>query len=153
MAARSGRDHLEINARTGAVRAAVGSAIFELGGTRVVCAVYGPQVDARQEFSERGRLACEVKIAAFARPQRGAAATASVDESAMAAEMHTALAPSLRLEAYPKSLWQLCAFVVEDDGSALPSLINCASLALADAGVQMFDLVASCSVVRAKAHA
>lgn len=138
-----------IHAQTGAVGAGVGSAVFELGGTRVLCAVYGPQVDARQEFSERGRLACEVKVAAFARLSQDAPAASGADESALAAEMHTALAPSLRLEAYPKSSWQLCAFVVEDDGSALPALINCASLALADAGVEMFDLVAACSVVRA----
>jgi len=139
-----------INAQTGAIRSGVGSAVFEVGSTRVVCAVYGPQVDARQEFSERGRLACEVKVAAFARPARSASAPPTgAEESAFAAELHTALSPSLRLDAYPKSSWQLCAFVVEDDGSALPALINCASLALADAGIQMFDMVAACSVVRA----
>lgn len=137
-----------IHAATGVINAGVGSAVFELNGTRVMCAIYGPQVDARQEFSERGRLTCEVKIAAFARPGRAATATAAVDEVALAEELHTALSPCVRLDAYPKCSWQLCAFVVEDDGSALAALINCGSLTLADASVQMFDTVAACSVVR-----
>jgi hypothetical protein len=137
-----------IHAGTGVINAGVGSAIFELNGTRVMCAIYGPQVDARQEFSEQGRLTCEVKIAAFARPGRAATATAAADELALAEELHTALSPSVRLQAYPKCSWQLCAFVIEDDGSALAALINCGSLALADASVQMFDTVAACSVVR-----
>jgi exosome complex component MTR3 len=136
-----------VHASTGAISAGVGSAIFEMGNTRVICALYGPHVDARQEFSERGRLACEVKIAAFARAGRSVA-NAAADESTLAEELQTALAPAIQLESYPKCSWQLCAFVVEDDGSALAALVSCGALALADAGVQMSDLVAACSAVR-----
>lgn len=135
-----------------AITTATGSAVVEQGGTRVLCAVYGPHVDARVEFSERGRLNCEVRIAAFARSSGRNAVVGDgrmpFDEVALAEEMHTALAPAIQLGAYPKCAWQLCAFVVQDDGCMLPSLIMCGSLALADASVRMLDVVAACTVVR-----
>jgi len=44
--------------------------------------------------------------------------------------------------------------VLENDGttSCLAAAITCASVALADAGIEMLDLVAACSAVRTKRH-
>lgn len=57
-----------------------------------------------------------------------------------------AIAYSVRLEAYPKSLIDLYITVLEDDGSALAAAISCASLALANAEIEMIDLVAGCTL-------
>ena len=59
--------------------------------------------------------------------------------------MEEALAGSLRLEKYPKSRFDCFVLVLEDDGGALPAAITAASLALADAGVEMYDMVTACS--------
>ena len=37
--------------------------------------------------------------------------------------------------------------VLQNDGGSLEAGITCASLALADAGIEMYDMVAACSVV------
>jgi exosome complex component MTR3 len=62
--------------------------------------------------------------------------------------MVQALEVSLRLETFPKSEIDVFALVLEQGGGMVGAAITAASLALADAGVEMYDLVASCSVVR-----
>ena len=59
--------------------------------------------------------------------------------------MEEALASCLCLEKYPKSRFDCFINVLEDDGSALPVAITTASLAFADAGIEMFDLPTACS--------
>ena len=60
------------------------------------------------------------------------------------------LSPAVRLELYPKSTVDIYITVLETDGTAatLAASITAASLALADAGVEMVDVVAAYSVVR-----
>ena len=48
---------------------------------------------------------------------------------------------------YPKSQIDVYVTILEDDGSALASSITLASLALADAAVQMFDTIVGISLV------
>ncbi len=48
---------------------------------------------------------------------------------------------------YPKSQLDVFITVLEDDGSALSAALTCASLALADGGVHMFDILLGTSVV------
>lgn len=57
-----------------------------------------------------------------------------------------ALEVSLMLEKLPKSVIDIYIIVLESDGGILNSCITCASLALADAGIEMFDLVPSVSI-------
>lgn len=53
------------------------------------------------------------------------------------------------LEEFPKSTVDVYVCVLEAAGGELPAAVCAASLALADAGIAMRDLVAACSVVRA----
>ena len=52
------------------------------------------------------------------------------------------------LEEFPKSTVDVYVCVLEAAGGELPAAVCAASLALADAGIAMRDLVAACSVVR-----
>ena len=63
--------------------------------------------------------------------------------------MSEALAPSIRLDLLPKSNIDVYISVLENDGTAscLAAAITCASVAVADAGIEMLDLVAACSAV------
>ena len=75
-----------------------------------------------------------------------------------------ALESSVQLQTFPKSVVEVYVMVLESDGGLLieypamqsiysasegelPAAITCASLALADASIQLFDLVTSCAVV------
>jgi len=59
-----------------------------------------------------------------------------------------ALEQCILLSKYPKSAIDIHVFVLESDGGALSTAVTCASLALADAGIELLDMVAACTVVR-----
>ena len=60
--------------------------------------------------------------------------------------MSAALSASVQLHLLPKSTIAVHALVLQDDGGALPAAVTCASLALADSGILLYDLVAACTV-------
>ena len=53
------------------------------------------------------------------------------------------------LEKLPKCVVSIYVVVLESDGGELASAITCASLALADAAIEMYDIVTASSSVRA----
>ncbi|KAI9598560.1 ribosomal protein S5 domain 2-like protein [Syncephalis fuscata] len=134
--------------RTGLISQASGSAYIELGRTKVACAVYGPrQLKKQQGFSEHGRLYCEFKFATFACKKRRHHLR-DPQEKEFSQIIVQALTPSVRLDRLPKSVVDLYITVIENDGTAscLAAAITAASVALADAGVEMLDLVAATSL-------
>jgi exosome complex component MTR3 len=70
---------------------------------------------------------------------------ATAEETELSEAVAQALSTSVRLEQYPKSLIDLYVTVLEDDGCALAAAITCASLALANAGIELNDMVAGCT--------
>ena len=71
------------------------------------------------------------------------------DEQEEAAALQSALEAAVQLDAFPKCLVSVHCVVMESGGSDLAVLITAASLALADAGIPMFDLVSACCIVSA----
>ena len=69
-------------------------------------------------------------------------------EKEYSALLLTALESAVLLEEFPKSTVDVYVCVLEAAGGELPAAICSASLALADAGIAMRDLVAACAVVR-----
>ncbi|KAK9279349.1 hypothetical protein L1049_013028 [Liquidambar formosana] len=129
--------------RTGAVNAASGSAYVEIGNTKVIVSVFGPRESKKaMMYSDIGRLNCNVTYTTFATPVRGQGS----DHKEFSSMLHKALEGAIILETFPKTTVDVFALVLESGGSDLPVVISCASLALADAGIMMYDLVASVSV-------
>lgn len=60
--------------------------------------------------------------------------------------LHESLQPALCLHKYPRSQIEVNVMVLENSGSVLAHAVTCASLALADAGIEMYDLVLGCSI-------
>uniref|UniRef100_A0A6I8QUM8 Exoribonuclease phosphorolytic domain-containing protein n=1 Tax=Xenopus tropicalis TaxID=8364 RepID=A0A6I8QUM8_XENTR len=58
------------------------------------------------------------------------------------------LEPAMRLDRYPRAEVIVWVLVLEDRGSALPAAVSCASLPLADAGIEMFNLALGCGLSR-----
>ncbi len=69
------------------------------------------------------------------------------EEQEAAAVLQNSLEAAVQLDAFPKSVINISCVVMESAGSELALLISAASLALADAGIPMFDLVAACHIV------
>ncbi|KAJ2517638.1 3'-5'-exoribonuclease [Coemansia sp. RSA 1939] len=70
------------------------------------------------------------------------------DEKETAQILEQAIAPAIRLEAYPKACIDAYVTVIESDGkfATISAAINCISAALADAGIELYDTVTSCSM-------
>ncbi|KAM3267501.1 hypothetical protein P3S67_032257 [Capsicum chacoense] len=129
--------------RTGAVSTAAGSAYAEFGNTKVIVSVFGPRESKKaMMYSDTGRLNCDVSYTTFATPHRGQGS----DNKELSSMLHKALEGAIILESFPKTCVDVFAVVLESGGSDLPVVISCASLALADAGILLYDLVASVSV-------
>jgi exosome complex component MTR3 len=134
--------------RTGVVTSASGSAMIELAHTKVLVSVFGPHATEGREYLDRGQLECSLRFASFARrPRRKErqAAGGTAEERTLSLEMAAALSASVQLHLLPKSTIAVHALVLQDDGGALPAAVSCASLALADASILLYDLVAACS--------
>ena len=61
--------------------------------------------------------------------------------------LETALQCAVCLESFPKSQVEINVKILQDSGDVLAPAIICASLALADADIEMYDLVTACSLV------
>jgi len=133
--------------KAGVVQSANGSAYLETSGTKLTCAVYGPRDYAkRHQFRSSGKLTCSLTFAPFSKPQR----FTEIRDS-LSTEYSNFIADSLMsavcLDAYPKSQIDVYVNVLEDNGNTLSYAITAASVALADAGIEMVDLVTSSSLV------
>jgi len=132
--------------KTGIISRAKGSSYIEMNETKIICAVYGPrEVTRREDFSMRGQLNCELKFATFSGIMRRQHML-DTEEKDLSMVITQALEPTVILEKFPKSRMDIFITVLQDDGGALSGALTCASVALADAGIEMFDLVVGCNL-------
>lgn len=125
------------------MNSASGSAYAEFGNTKVIVSVFGPRESKKaMMYSDSGRLNCNVSYTTFATPIRGQGS----DHKEFSSILHKALEGAIIVDSFPKTTVDVFALVLESGGGDLPVVISCASLALADAGIMMYDLVASVSV-------
>jgi exosome complex component MTR3 len=136
----------EISCDTGVINGASGSAFISFGDTKIFCAIYGPRANQRGAisgpFSDSGLLECDVRIAATDNSH----SLSSSSEPRMSKQLRDALAPSVRLSCYPKAVISIYAVIVQSGGSELAAVISCASLALADASIEVNDFVCATTV-------
>ncbi|KIL00122.1 hypothetical protein PAXRUDRAFT_822002 [Paxillus rubicundulus Ve08.2h10] len=132
----------------GLISQANGSAYIETARTKLACAVYGPRQSKSTTYSEKGRLNVEVKFAPFSCTRRRAPLRDAEDRS-LSVAIHRSIVSSVCLELFPKSTIDVFITIIENDGieGCIASGSIAASAALADAGIEMLGLVASCSAV------
>ncbi|KAF9533015.1 mRNA transport regulator 3 [Crepidotus variabilis] len=130
----------------GLINHATGSAYIETQKTKIACAVYGPRQSKATAFHEKGKLNVEVKFAPYSSPRRRAPMRDAEDRS-IGMAIYQAIVASLRLETFPKSTIDIFITVLETDGiqGCVAAGSIAASTALADAGIEVIGLVASCS--------
>lgn len=136
------------NLQTGVLSTANGSALFELDDSKVLCAVHGPMQSSRSEFSESGVLTCTFQFATFAQGNakggRKYRPRESPEELRISGELQEALAVSVQLGKFPKHEIVVEVMALERGGSnLLTGALTAASAALADSGIEMYDIVSS----------
>jgi len=142
--------HRPLVLNTGIVSKAQGSAYIEQGQTKAICAVYGPrEIPRKSDFTMKGILNCTIERTPFSGSKRKAPGSrGDLEEDEMSKLLSEALEATVCMHLYPKSQIDVYVTILEDDGSALASSITVASLALADAAVQMFDTIVGISLKR-----
>jgi len=135
-----------VKIEVGVLSNADGSAYIEQGKSKILAAVYGPkEVHPRHlALPDRAVLRCRYHMAPFSVEQRKSPAP-SRREMELSKVIREALEPAVFLEYYPRTSIDIFIEVLQADGGTRCAGITVASLALADAGVPMRDLVAACA--------
>jgi len=135
-----------VKLEVGVLANADGSAYIEQGKNRILAAVYGPREihPKHQALPDRAALRCRYHMAPFSVQERKSPAP-SRRELELSKVMREALEPSIFTEFYPRTAIDLFVEVLQADGGTRCAGITAASLALADAGIPMRDLVSACA--------
>ncbi len=135
-----------IKLQVGLMKNADGSAYIEWGKNKIMAAVYGPKEvhPKHQVLPDRALLRCRYHMAPFSVDERKNPAP-SRREIEISKVSREALEPAVIVEDYPRTAIDGWVEVLQSDGGSRCAGITAASLALADAGINMRDMVAGCS--------
>ncbi len=136
-----------IKMEVGILYNADGSAYVEYGGTKVLAAVYGPrEIHPRHlALPDRALLRCRYHMAPFSTTDRKSPAP-SRREIELSKVIREALEALVFTDLYPRTTIDVFIEVLQADGGTRTAGLTAASLALADAGIPMRDLVAGVAV-------
>ena len=136
-----------ILAKVGIIPNADGSAMFQIGKTIAIAAVYGPKKMHPQHSQnpEKGTLRCTYNMNSFSvedrirpGPSRRSTEISKITE--------WALEPSVMLDKYPNQVVDVHINIIQADAGTRCAGINAAAMALAHAGIPMKDMVSSVAV-------
>lgn len=138
----------KITAKAGVIAAADGSAFFQIGNTAAYAAVYGPR-ELHPKFmqnAERGLLRCHYAMMPFS--GMGERVRPGPNRRAKEISMVTAKAiePVVNLEDFPNAVVDVFIDLPQTDAGSRCAGICAASIALADAGIIMKDMVSAVAV-------
>ncbi|MBW2984395.1 exosome complex exonuclease Rrp41 [Candidatus Woesearchaeota archaeon] len=141
-------DLREITAKVGVIPRADGSAYFKIGGTAAYAAVYGPRnlYPRFLQNPQTGILRCHYNMMPFSGKGERVRPGGSRRSKEISLVTEKAITPVLNLEDYPNSVVDVFIELPETAAGSRCAGICAASMALADAGLNMKDLVAAISV-------
>ncbi|MGA1821611.1 MAG: exosome complex exonuclease Rrp41 [Thermoplasmatota archaeon] len=144
---RGPHDLRKIRIRAGVLNRAEGSAYVEWGNNKVMAAVYGPR-DMGNDMSpdpDRAVINCRYNMAPFSVSDRKRPGQDRRSRE-IGRIMSEALSSVVMLEKFPKTKIDVYTEILEADGGTRCAAITAASVALADAGIPMRDLIPACAV-------
>jgi exosome complex component RRP41 len=139
-----------VKMEVGVLPNADGSAYLEQGKNKILVGVYGPKEAHPRHIAQQDRavIQCRYHMAPFSVDERKSPAPSRRDVE-LSKVIREALEPAIFLEYYPKTAIQVYIEILQADGGTRCAGINAASLALADAGIPMRDLVVACAAGKA----
>ncbi|MCH8329477.1 MAG: exosome complex exonuclease Rrp41 [Nanoarchaeota archaeon] len=138
----------KIEAKVGVIPNADGSAFFKIGNTGAYAAVYGPR-NLHPRFLQdpsKGILRCHYNMMPFSSSGERVRPGGSRRSKEISLVTEKALLPVLDLGEYPNSVVDVFIELPQTEAGSRCAGICAASMALADAGLAMKDLVAAVSV-------
>jgi len=142
-----------VKLEVGVLGNADGSAYIEQGKNKILAAVYGPHEVHPKHLAlpDRALIRCRYHMAPFSVEERKHPAP-SRREIELSKVVREALEPSVFVEYYPRTSIDVFTEVLQADGGTRCASITVASLALADAGIPMRDLVVACAAGKVDGH-
>lgn len=139
-----------VKMEVGVLPNADGSAYLEQGKNKILVGVYGPKEAHPRHIAQQDRavIQCRYHMAPFSVDERKSPAPSRRDVE-LSKVIREALEPAVFLEYYPKTSIQVYIEILQADGGTRCAGITAASLALADAGIPMRDLVVACAAGKA----
>lgn len=135
-----------IKLEVGVLSNADGSAYIEHGKNKILAAVFGPREMHPKHLSQSDRmvLRCRYHMAPFSVQERKSPAP-SRREVELSKVIRESLEPSVFTDLYPRAGIDVFVEVLQADGGTRCASITAASLAIADAGIPLRDLVVACA--------
>lgn len=137
----------KIEAKAGVIKNADGSAYFKIGKTVAYAAVYGPRelFPRSMHNPKKGLLRCNYNMMPFSGAGERVRPGANRRAKEISMVTQKALEPVVDLSEYPNSVVDVFIELPETDAGSRCAGICAASIALADAGIIMRDVVSSVS--------
>ncbi len=130
-----------------------GSAYVELGKTKVFAAVFGPKEVHPKHLAlpDRAILNCRYHMTSFSVDERKPLGMTR-REIELSKVIREALESVVFLEEFPRTSIDVYVEVIQADGGTRTAGLTAASLALAEAGIPMADLIAAVAVGKVEGH-
>jgi len=130
--------------KAGVLRNADGSAYIEFGGNKILVGVFGPRDVHPKHMAnpDTGILRCRYHMSPFSVTERKNPAP-SRREIEISKVIKEALEPAVLLEQFPRTAIDVYIEVLQADGGSRCAALDAASVALADAGIPMRDMVSA----------
>ncbi len=138
----------KVEAKVGVVERATGSAMFRIGKTYAIAAVYGPRELYPQFMQDpsKGILRCNYNMMAFSGAGERVRPGPSRRSKEISMITEKALLPVLDLSEFPGTVVDVFIELVQTDAGTRCAGITAAAMALADAGIPMKDIVSAVAV-------
>lgn len=139
-----------IKMEVGILPNADGSAYIQHGKNKILAGVFGPREMHPKHLALQDRtvLRCRYHMAPFSVQERKSPAPSRRDIE-LSKVIRESLEPAIFLEYYPRTGIDVFIEILQADGGTRCASITAASLALADAGIPMRDLVVACAAGKA----
>ncbi|MGI0076518.1 MAG: exosome complex exonuclease Rrp41, partial [Nitrosopumilaceae archaeon] len=135
-----------ISIKAGVLKNANGSAYIEFGDNKILAGVFGPRDVHPKHMSDTdtGIIRCRYHMSPFSVTERKNPAP-SRREIEIGKVIKEALRPAVMLEKFPRTAVDVYVEVLQADGGTRCAALDAASVALADAGIPMRDMVSACA--------
>ncbi|KRY85669.1 Proline synthase co-transcribed bacterial -like protein [Trichinella pseudospiralis] len=153
--AENSEQNLEQSNTMNCVESFQGSAYIEINKTKILCTVVGPREAYKSSednmgmlLATCGKLTVSVRFAPFAktgRLQRRRKEVTLSEEQTLATLIQQAFESVVLVERYPKAEIVLIISILQDSGNVLSASLNCCTMALVSAGIEIYDLLTSAS--------
>jgi len=140
----------KVTIKAGVLKNASGSAYIEFGGNKILAGVFGPRDVHPKHMSnpDTGILRVRYHMEPFSVSERKKPAP-SRREIEISKVITEALRPAVMLEKFPRTALDVYLEVLQADGGTRCAALDAASVAIADAGIPMRDLVCACAAGKA----